>query len=161
MTIFEVALSTKERATSTKHEEYFMEKYQKILRDNGHKVTPQRVEIIKSLMQLDHPSAKEIYRRIKERFPSITQSTIYDTLELLVNLGAVQKVQPLSGTKYDINEKTHAHFICENCGKVRDISDHAINDKTEELLRLIDLEADKVEVSFFGRCPSCSEEKNN
>ncbi|MCL7395144.1 MAG: transcriptional repressor [Thaumarchaeota archaeon] len=69
------------------------------LRKKGYKATPQRIAICKVALQMStHPTTKEIYKKIKEEYPTISLATVYQTLKLLKELNLVQEL-PFSNEK--------------------------------------------------------------
>ncbi len=82
----------------------------------------QREEIIEVLENsYDHPTAEEIYSRLKENMSTSSRSTIYRNLALLVNKKAIVKISmPIGPDRYDLVREKHNHAICLKCGKVFD-----------------------------------------
>lgn len=122
------------------------------LKHGGFKVTPQRIEVINALLELDHPTAKEIQESIEERYPMISPSTIYGTLDLLEEIDELIPIQEGAETRYDLSPEIHPHFICEEDGEVHDIDDPKIEEKLHELTTDNSLEVSRVELNFYGSC---------
>ncbi len=102
-----------------------MEKHIEILKENGLKVTPQRLEIFKVIEECAglHPSAEEICGRVRKKHPSLSLTTVYRTLEILAAAGYVKELSFSNGkTLFDGFTKPHHHFICTKCGRIDDIS---------------------------------------
>ena len=129
-----------------------LKKFREKLKEEGFKVTPQRIEVINSLVELNHPTAKEIKEHIEDRYPMISPSTIYGTLDLLEEMGELIPIQEGTETKYDLSPEIHPHFICEGNGEVRDIDDPEVEKKLRELLEQCPYEADRIELNFYGQC---------
>ena len=129
-----------------------MKKFREKLKEEGFKVTPQRIEVINSLVELDHPTAKEIKEHIEDRYPMISPSTIYGTLDLLEEMGELIPIQEGAETKYDLSPEIHPHFICEEDGEIRDIEDPEIEKRLKELLEDCPFEASRIELNFYGQC---------
>lgn len=99
----------------------------------GLKATQQRLVIYQCLMlSKNHPTAEDIFERIRPENPSISLGTVYKTLETLVDSKLVAKV-PVSENKmrYDARMDTHSHIYCTNTGEIIDFQDHEL----EVLLR--------------------------
>lgn len=97
--------------------------YVKLLKDNELKVTPQRLEILKYLDQHHtHPTADDIYCALKTKYPSLSKTTVYNSLETLKQHRLITG-HTFRGTeaRYDINRGHHHHFLCESCGAIIDI----------------------------------------
>lgn len=94
------------------------------LKQAGVKQTHQRMEIFREVIQTDeHPDAETIYQRVRERIPTISLDTVYRTLLLLVDLGLITSLKaPHERMRFDANMTTHHHFVCVECGLVRDFS---------------------------------------
>jgi Fur family transcriptional regulator, peroxide stress response regulator len=100
------------------------EKYVKILKDHTLKITSPRLEILKYLDEHHtHPNVEEIYSTLKKKHPSLSRTTVYNSLETLKKNKIVQSLS-LTGSelRYDIDEELHHHFICTHCGSIFDIA---------------------------------------
>lgn len=63
----------------------------KILRDNGCKVTPQRLAVYDMLSHTtEHPTAEMIYQKVKEQYPTMSFATVYKSVEIFSKLGVIQ-----------------------------------------------------------------------
>ena len=72
--------------------------------------------------KLNHPTVDEIYRDLSKEIPTISKTTIYNTLKLFVSKGIVKELTIENNElRYDIVTKPHAHFKCKVCGKVYDV----------------------------------------
>ena len=99
-----------------------VDKYVKILKENGIRVTPQRLEILGYLdKHRTHPTVDEIYLHLKKRNPSLSKTTIYNSLDVLHRYNIVY-VLTISGSeqRYDFNITPHHHFLCRQCGTIID-----------------------------------------
>ena len=94
----------------------------KICNKLGLKVTHQRLEIYNELSSArDHPSAEEIFKRIKRRLPTVSFDTVYRTLALFEQHRVITRVcRADDRTRYDSNMDTHYHLVCTRCKKIRD-----------------------------------------
>ena len=100
------------------------EKYVKILKDHTLKVTSPRLEILKYLDEHHtHPNVEEIYSTLKKKNPSLSRTTVYNSLETLKK-NKIIKSLTISGSelRYDIDKRLHHHFICTHCGNIFDIA---------------------------------------
>ena len=138
-----------------------MEKYTKILKEKNLKVTPQRLIILKYLGEhFTHPTTDEIYSKLKSNNPSLSKTTVYNSLEILEKHGVIQSIS-ISGTelRYDFKQGMHHHFLCKKCGRITDIDIECPN-----LGKMLDCghNIDEVHGYFKGICKSCNEkEKSN
>lgn len=123
------------------------------LADSGLRATPQR-EIVYSVLlkKRDHPTADEVFARVKSELPSISLATVYNCLETLVQCDLVRAVNFERGpTRYCPNLRPHAHFHDEQTGATHDI------DLPAELLEKVNsvlpagYDAKSVEIIFRGK----------
>lgn len=123
------------------------------LADSGLRATPQR-EVVYSVLlrKRDHPTADEVFARVKSDLPTISLATVYNCLETLVQCDLVRAVNFERGpTRYCPNLQPHAHFHDEQTGKTHDI------DLPPELLEKVSsvlprgYDAKSVEIIFRGK----------
>jgi Fur family peroxide stress response transcriptional regulator len=128
------------------------------LKANGHRLTPQRLAVLRTLIGSDqHPSVEQIYRQVRQDFPTTSLATIYNTLECLKGLGEVLELPLGSGSRYDGRKpEPHAHLICTACSRIEDL-----DIDLGEIVRAVAQERGYAEVrqrlEFYGVCPSCQE----
>jgi Fur family peroxide stress response transcriptional regulator len=122
------------------------------------RLTPQRRVVYDVLLEKrDHPTATEVFLRVKERMPSISLATVYNCLETLTQAGLVRQVNlDRSPSRYCPNLKEHAHFHCEACGEIFDVEldPQAPARVLGELPPGFVLH--KVDVALRGHCPACN-----
>ena len=91
----------------------------------AHRIKPsvQRVAIMDYLMRHHtHPTADGIYSELSEKIPTLSRMTVYNTLKLLVEQGAVQQLSiDDKQAHYDADTTPHAHFRCNVCGMIYDV----------------------------------------
>lgn len=91
--------------------------------DNGLKLTHQRLEVLGELMSAsDHPCAETVWKRVRERVPTISLDTVYRTLAVLREHGLAARV-PVDGdtARFDGDVSPHHHLACECCGRIDDL----------------------------------------
>jgi len=100
-----------------------MEKYVKILRKNGIKVTPQRLEILRFLdTHRTHPTAEDIYHELKKSNPALSKTTVYNTIQSLKEHGLLISLAfSAHESRFDSVINHHHHLLCSECGNVIDI----------------------------------------
>src|SRR3954464_13090078 len=93
------------------------------LADSGLRSTPQREVVYNVLLEKrDHPTADEVYARVRSELPGISLATVYNCLETLVQCNLVRSVNFERGpTRYCPHLHPHAHFHDEQTGKTHDI----------------------------------------
>ncbi len=90
---------------------------------NGLRLTPQRRQVYSILLQKrDHPTANEVFLRVKQTMPEISMATVYNCLDALVQCGLVRQVNLDRGaSRFCPNMQEHCHFHCESCGGIFDL----------------------------------------
>ena len=87
------------------------------------KPTYERLRILKYLKENKvHPTVNMIYDEVLKEIPTISKTTVYNTLNLFIEKGIVSPIN-ITGTeeRFDITTKPHHHFLCEKCGEIIDI----------------------------------------
>jgi Fe2+ or Zn2+ uptake regulation protein len=132
------------------------DKYVELLRERSIKITPQRLEILKYLdNNRNHPTADRIYKDLKKNNPSLSKTTVYNSLEILKKHKIIHTIS-ITGleARYDIVNTIHHHFMCKKCGRIIDIDIECPNiKKTMEQGHKIE----EVHGYFKGRCRECIE----
>lgn len=100
-----------------------------LLTDAGLKATHPRIAVLHELIMRDeHPTAEQLYDRIKDQNPSISLGSVYRILEKLVDTSLVSRVATRSGTKrYDANLEQHSHIYSVNTEEIQDYHDEELN----------------------------------
>lgn len=123
------------------------------------KPSPQRMAIMTYLLEhKTHPTIEEIYKSLSPDMPTLSKTTIYNTLKLFVENGATSMLTINEKTTcYDYDTSPHAHFICKKCNKVTDLFygvENMIPSKQEiEDNRIVDMQ-----VYYRGICKDCLKE---
>jgi Fur family transcriptional regulator, peroxide stress response regulator len=132
------------------------------LRDNGHKITPQRLAIVKILAKSEgHPSVENIHARIKKDFPTMSLATVYKNVLLIKSLGEVLELGfPDGSNRYDGNKPTpHPHVICIKCKKIVDSDLDSLDELNKEVALETNFKILNHRLDFFGICSNCMAEK--
>ena len=133
------------------------------LRKNGHKITPQRLAIVKILAKSKgHPSVEDIYDQIKKDFPTMSLATVYRNIVLVKSLGEVLELGfPDGSNRYDGNRPySHPHLICTKCERILDPDLESLEKMTQELTSETGFRITSHRLDFFGICPDCQEGRN-
>ena len=96
--------------------------FEEACRREGLKITHQRLEIFKELLNSsDHPTVEKLYGRLQPKLPTMSLDTIYRTLTTLEQHGLVARVQTIeSQARFESKMEEHHHVICKKCGKITD-----------------------------------------
>lgn len=128
-----------------------------LLKERDYRLTPQRLELVRLIAASDgHPGAAELYDRVKNRFPTMSQATVYKTLALLKEMGQVLEIDLHGDSRYDGNRpQPHPHLVCTHCGQIMDcevsLEAQALK-KLEETSGYVIL---RPQIFLYGLCPSC------
>jgi len=128
------------------------------LRQQNYRLTPQRLRLVNLIATSDgHPSATQLYAQVKTQFPTMSQATVYKTLNLLKDMGEVLEIDLRDDSHYDGNKPyPHPHIICSQCGK---IIDGEIESSIKELVREVEhnsgFRISRHRLDFYGVCPDC------
>lgn len=127
------------------------------LKERDFRLTPQRIELVRLVaISEGHPSANQLYERIKEKFPTMSRATVYKTLALLKEVNQVFEIDLREDSHYDGNRpEPHPHLICMKCNQIVD-GELALN---EELIQKLEQESGytilRPQISLYGLCPNC------
>ena len=130
-----------------------------VLRDRGKRLTVQRAaiwEVVAAEPDL-HLSAEEVATRVKNRLPQVNASTVYRTLDVLVEEGLVHRTD--LGTGHAVfepaHEHQHHHLVCERCGAVTHVHDDVFAGLGPRIEKSSGFRLGDREVTLFGLCRAC------
>lgn len=137
-----------------------MEKYIQLLKKNNLKITHQRLTILKYLDEhRTHPTADQIYTRLKQTNPSLSKTTVYNALETLAHHHIIQTITITSSEKhFDFRRDMHHHFLCRICGTITDINICCPNIET---ISKLGYKIEEVHGYFKGICKNCLKKTSN
>lgn len=121
------------------------------------KYSRQRESIKACLMERkDHPTADVLYTSIREEFPNISLGTVYRNLNLLVDLGEIQRLSCGDGTDhFDYDTHPHYHYVCRTCGAITDLSMETSCDLENTARKCTDGTIEDHTIFFYGVCGNC------
>jgi len=127
------------------------------LKERAFRLTPQRVELVRLIARSEgHPSAAQLFSKIKNRFPTMSHATVYKTLALLKEMNQVLEIDLRDDSHYDGNRPDpHPHLICTKCNKIEDGNldlDPLSVRKLEETSGYLIV---RPQITFYGICPDC------
>lgn len=130
------------------------------LRSSGHRVTPQRVLLLRLLEEAnEHQDAESLYKRASAEDASISLATVYRTLAVLKELGLVEQryfARDHSKEYYEPTRRSeHYHFTCTNCGRVIEFSTPLIAEVSRSVGERHGLKVTHACVCFEGLCDQC------
>ncbi|KUG04531.1 peroxide stress regulator [hydrocarbon metagenome] len=133
---------------------------EEFLRLNQIKPSHHRLKIYQYLVQnKNHPSVELIYKELADDIPTLSKTTVYNTLNLFVEKGVAQLITiDESETRYDADMSIHGHFKCKNCGKVYDFQ---LNFAAIDMRGLQHFQVDENHIYLKGLCYDCQMKKHN
>lgn len=132
----------------------------KRLQEHNIKPSVQRIAIMTYLMEHPtHPTVDEIYTALSPSIPTLSKTTVYNTLKLLSEQGAAQTLTiDERNTCYDAKTTPHSHFLCKRCGKIYDL-EYDCNVKRTVDMNMGGHEVQEVHYYYKGICQHCKEEE--
>lgn len=127
------------------------------LRERDFRLTPQRVELVRLIAASEgHPSAVQLYAKIRTQFPTMSQATVYKTLALLKEMNQVLEIALRDDNHYDGNRPhPHSHLICMQCKKIVDGDLEFDLTSIRRLEETSGYQIVRPQISFYGLCPDC------
>ena len=145
------------------------EKFKEMLKAKGLKVTNQRLLVLEVLAEHrdKHMTAEDIYELVKEDYPEIGLATIYRTMQLLLEMQLVDRVNLDDGCiRYEIGglfdgefRHHHHHLICRTCGRVFPFKDDLLEDLEGQIEGKTGFRVLDHELKFYGQCRECPEKE--
>ncbi len=118
------------------------------------KPSHQRIKVLEYLISNQcHPTVDKIFNDLHQEIPTLSKSTVYNTLNTFVKAGLVKAIAiEEHETRYDILTEDHGHFKCESCGTVYNFSINIDDFSTDQLANF---QIKEKNVYFKGVCPKC------
>jgi len=93
-----------------------------VLKDHGIKPSYQRIKIYEYLVaKRNHPTVEMIYKELAPEIPTLSKTTVYNTMKLFYSVDVVQKIMiEENEVRFDADTSIHGHFKCLSCGNVYD-----------------------------------------
>jgi Fur family peroxide stress response transcriptional regulator len=124
----------------------------------GHRISPQRALILRSLVSgPSHPSAEDVYATVVEQFPNASLATVYKTIDALREIGEIRLVAIAAGRgHYDmLDPSNHPHVVCTSCGRTEDVAIDRSNSQVDLAARRSGFQIQEERLQYLGLCPSC------
>ena len=120
--------------------------------------TRQRQLVLEAVQELcDHPTADEIYLRVREHDDHTSRGTVYRNLHLLADTGEILSVKTPGGERFDRRMDHHAHLVCSECGTVIDVPMPKQDDFCRQIERSTGYASVSTSTILTGVCPACQE----
>jgi Fe2+ or Zn2+ uptake regulation protein len=134
--------------------------------DRKYRMTHQRQVILEEVMKDGgHPTADEIYERVRKQLPRISMGTVYRNLDILVSSGFISRIEPgLPQMRFDGKTREHYHITCIRCGKIENAPiepfGDTLNTLEHALGRLTKFGIFGHKLEFMGLCKECVEKES-
>lgn len=129
------------------------------LRERGKRLTPQRRLVFSALLESPgHATADELCASISHKVPGFQRTTVYRTLDLLVEMGLARRVQLGHINAYEpiqVGNESHQHLLCDRCGATYDVSAPEVPQWVARSSAKIHFHVDRVELVGHGTCAAC------
>ena len=145
------------------------EQFKQMLKEKGLKVTNQRLLVLEVLAHHkdQHMTAEDIYDQVKEDYPEIGLATIYRTVQLLLEMQLIDRINLDDGcVRYEIGDVLegegkhhHHHLICRTCGKVLPFKDDLLDELELRIEEETGFHVIDHELKFFGQCADCKKQE--
>ena len=138
-----------------------LETFYNLCMRKGLKITPQRIEVYKTLIACsDHPPVDAIYKRVKRVLPNISFDTVNRTLNTFNDIGAAFVVGGDNVKRFDGNLEKHHHFKCVKCRNIIDFKYNEFDnvkvpEKLGQMFKVL-----RTTVFVEGLCQTCLEKDN-
>ena len=138
----------------------FREKIIEAFRRNGFRATPQRIVIAQAVLSSkDHPTAEQVFDLVTKTNPSISRSTVYNTLHTMRDINMLHELAFGDNHRFDPNIRIHVNLVCRNCGAIIDIENDVIEKEVEEISKKRRFTVTSQRFDIYGICRNCR--KNN
>lgn len=123
----------------------------------GQRLTPQREAVLAVIRErVDHPTAGDIFEAARQRLPSLSYATVYNSLKYLRETGLVREICfGDSASRYDGVIERHDHAICSACGKLVDFDLPEAAELMRAAARKSKFKPESVHLTLTGVCPEC------
>ena len=127
-----------------------------LLRARGRRLTRPRRVILDVLRATDaHPSASDVWIRVRRRLPRVSLATVYRNLRVLAAEGLVRERADAAGLRFDGNTAAHDHFTCVVCDRVFDVPTRPSHGAPARAATRAGFEVIDHRIEFYGRCAGC------
>jgi Fur family peroxide stress response transcriptional regulator len=135
---------------------------ERILREQGARVTPQRVAILKAVESTGtHPDADTVYRHVSREYPHISRDTVYRTLSMMEEKKIIGAVLSFGNAKrYDPNTARHHHLICIRCKTIFDFNAENFDRLEPPVSMSQRFKVVRTTVHVEGECDECQKREN-
>lgn len=131
------------------------------LKEAGLRLTPQRLAIYGALVETDsHPTALHLYEQLRPELPSLSQATVYNTLQALVEQGLVHEIGDAGdgAVHYDADLTPHVNLVCTRCQRIDDFHADILTWADDLVAAESGYQLKGARLVYYGLCPVCQDE---
>ncbi len=132
--------------------------FQRVIRQRGFRVTPQRQLILEAVRAgKGHSSPEQVYNRVARKAPALNRATVYRTLEFLAEQHLIVSADVGTGGKvYEMTGETpHHHLVCEKCGNTGQINHATLKRAFKQIEKEHGFKVTTNHMALFGLCKHC------
>lgn len=128
------------------------------LRNKCCKVTPQRLAVCEIILSSkEHPTADQIYRKVKNKHPTMSLATVYQTLHLLSEVGLLQELGFSNCiSRYDPDTSPHINIVCTKCGKIQDYKTESVEKLWKQIVGELRFKPIGQRIDIYRCCAQCA-----
>jgi len=131
------------------------------LRDAALRVTGPRVAVLTEVHAHPHIDVDTLAAKVRSRIGSVSTQAVYDVLRALTGAGLIRRIEPAgSPALFEAHVgDNHHHVVCRRCGEVADIDCATGSAPCLEASNTKGFVIDEAEVTYWGLCPTCQQNK--
>ncbi len=134
------------------------------LRRNKYRVTPERFEILDTVLECNgHFDADELFLRMKNDGSKVSRATVYNTLDKLTECGIISRYrfgERLARYELMYGNEHHHHVICRSCGKIEEFVDKRVERFARDAAKALDYQFQNTVLHIYGTCAECRKGKD-
>lgn len=123
--------------------------------------TDQKRVVLQCIDCLGHATMEQVIENVHEIDSSISKSTIYRNVSVLLAENIIKKFKMNQVEVYETIKEKHFHFMCKECGRITDLDAKELDQRLSNLKDIEGNQIEEVEIYFSGICKDCLKKKNN
>lgn len=125
------------------------------LKEAGMRMTPQRIWVCQELARReDHPTAQKLFETLRGGYPSLSLTTVYQTLDALVRRGVITSLGSAGddAVHYEVNTAPHINLACLTCHRICDLESRHVSLVEEEVQRAVGSRVLSGRIVYYAEC---------
>ncbi len=132
------------------------EKIMEAFRRSGFRATAQRIAIAQVVLSSkDHPTAEQVFEVVRITNPTISLSTVYNTLNTMKEMNMIHELAFNNNHRFDPNIKIHINLVCQNCGEIIDVDNEIIEKEIKTVSKKRGFKITGHRIDIYGTCRKC------